>query len=76
MTGAVTVTASLMLAVYAIVNGNETGWASGETIGLLAAAAVLLALFVGIEARVALAARCRSASSACATFRPRTRSAS
>jgi EmrB/QacA subfamily drug resistance transporter len=50
--GAVTVTASLMLAVYAIVNGNETGWASGETIGLLAAAAVLLALFVGIEARV------------------------
>ena len=50
--GAVTVMASLMLAVYAIVNGNETGWASGETIGLLAAAAVLLALFVGIEARV------------------------
>src|ERR671930_2090333 len=26
--GAVTVTASLMLAVYAIVNGNETGWSS------------------------------------------------
>jgi EmrB/QacA subfamily drug resistance transporter len=50
--GAVTVTASLMLAVYAIVNGNETGWTSGETIGLLAAAAALLALFLGIEARV------------------------
>jgi EmrB/QacA subfamily drug resistance transporter len=49
--GAVTVTASLMLAVYAIVNGNETGWTSGQTIGLLAAAAALLALFVGIEAR-------------------------
>jgi EmrB/QacA subfamily drug resistance transporter len=49
--GAVTVTASLMLAVYAIVNGNETGWTSGETIGLLAAAAALLALFVVIEAR-------------------------
>jgi EmrB/QacA subfamily drug resistance transporter len=49
--GAVTVTASLMLAVYAIVNGNETGWTSGETIGLLAAAGVLLALFLGIEAR-------------------------
>jgi len=49
--GAVTVTASLMVAVYAIVNGNETGWTSGQTIGLLAAAAALLALFLGIEAR-------------------------
>jgi len=50
--GAVTVTASLMLAVYAIVNGNEAGWTSAQTIGLLAAAAMLLALFLGIEARV------------------------
>ena len=50
--GAVTVTASLMLAVYAIVNGNEAGWTSVQTTGLLAAAAVLLALFLGIEARV------------------------
>jgi EmrB/QacA subfamily drug resistance transporter len=50
--GAVTVTASLMLAVYAIVNGNDTGWTSGQTLGLLGAAVVLLALFVGIEARV------------------------
>jgi EmrB/QacA subfamily drug resistance transporter len=50
--GAVTVTTSLMLAVYAIVNGNEAGWTSAQTIGLLAAAAVLLALFLGIEARV------------------------
>jgi EmrB/QacA subfamily drug resistance transporter len=50
--GAVTVTASLMLAVYAIVNGNEAGWTSKQTVGLLAAAAALLALFLGIEARV------------------------
>jgi EmrB/QacA subfamily drug resistance transporter len=50
--GAVTVTASLMLAVYAIVNGNEKGWTSGETIGVLAVAAALLALFLVIEARV------------------------
>src|SRR5438046_6457619 len=50
--GAVTVTASLMLAVYAIVNGNSTGWVTGQTLGLLAGAVVLLALFVGIEARV------------------------
>jgi EmrB/QacA subfamily drug resistance transporter len=49
--GAVTVTASLMLAVYAIVNGNETGWTSGETLGLLAAAVTLLAVFLAIEAR-------------------------
>jgi EmrB/QacA subfamily drug resistance transporter len=49
--GAVTVTASLMVAVYAIVNGNETGWTSGQTLGLLAAAAALLVSFVGIEAR-------------------------
>jgi EmrB/QacA subfamily drug resistance transporter len=50
--GAVTVTLSLMLAVYAIVNGNEAGWRSAETLGLLAASGVLLALFLAIEARV------------------------
>jgi EmrB/QacA subfamily drug resistance transporter len=50
--GAVTVTASLMLAVYAIVNGNRQGWTSAQTLGFLAAAAGLLALFFGIEARV------------------------
>src|SRR5438270_10440267 len=49
--GAVTVTASLMLAVYAIVNGNQQGWTSGRTLGVLAGAAALLALFLGIEAR-------------------------
>jgi EmrB/QacA subfamily drug resistance transporter len=51
--GAVTVTVSLMLAVYAVVNGNEVGWTSGQTLGLLAVAAVLLALFLVIESRVA-----------------------
>ena len=50
--GAVTVTASLMLAVYAIVNGNQEGWTSGQTIGLLVGAAALLTIFLGIEARV------------------------
>jgi EmrB/QacA subfamily drug resistance transporter len=49
--GAVTVTTSLMLAIYAIVTGNETGWSSARTVSLLATAAVLLILFVGIEAR-------------------------
>jgi predicted MFS family arabinose efflux permease len=50
--GAVTVTASLMLAVYAIVNGNQNGWTSGQTLGLLAGAVVLLAIFVAVESRV------------------------
>jgi EmrB/QacA subfamily drug resistance transporter len=49
--GAVTVTAALMLAVYAIVNGNDVGWATGRTLGLLGAAAFLLAAFLAIEAR-------------------------
>ncbi len=52
LAGAVTVTASLMLAVYAIVNGNEAGWNSTQTIGLLSATAVLLAIFLAIEAKV------------------------
>ena len=50
--GAITVTASLVLAVYAIVNGNSTGWISGQTLGLLGGAVVLLALFLIIETRV------------------------
>ncbi len=50
--GAVTVTASLMLAVYAIVNGNQKGWTSGQTLGMLGGAAVLLAAFLVIETRV------------------------
>ncbi|MBS0432080.1 MAG: DHA2 family efflux MFS transporter permease subunit [Proteobacteria bacterium] len=52
MAGAVTVTAALMLAVYAIVGGNEAGWSSPRTLGLLAAAAILSCLFLAIEARV------------------------
>ena len=47
--GAVTVTASLLLAVYAVVNGNEAGWTSAQTLTLLGAAAGLLALFLALE---------------------------
>jgi EmrB/QacA subfamily drug resistance transporter len=50
--GAVTVTAALMLAVYAIVNGNEQGWTSPRTLGVLAASAGLMALFLAIESRI------------------------
>jgi EmrB/QacA subfamily drug resistance transporter len=50
--GAVTVTAALMLAIYAIINGNDAGWTSIHTLGLLAASGVLLAAFLIIEAHV------------------------
>jgi EmrB/QacA subfamily drug resistance transporter len=49
--GAVTVTSSLMLAIYAVVNGNEAGWGSRSTVLLLAAAVALLAIFLVVEAR-------------------------
>jgi MFS family permease len=51
--GAVLVTLSMMLAVYGVVGGNEAGWASGRTLGLLAGSAVLLAVFVAWESRTA-----------------------
>jgi len=51
--GAVTVTLGLMLAVYAIVEGNAVGWGSLQTRGLLATAVALLALFLFIESRIA-----------------------
>ncbi|WP_280228957.1 MFS transporter [Nocardia cyriacigeorgica] len=49
--GAVTVTAGLAAAVYAIVQAPEVGWASGQTWGVLAAAAALLAGFVYLQSR-------------------------
>ena len=49
--GAITVTAALMLAVYAIVKGNEVGWTSARTLGFLCASLVLFVVFVVIEAR-------------------------
>ena len=50
--GAVTVTAAVMLGTYAVINGNDNGWTSGETLGLLAAAAGLLVAFLAIEGRI------------------------
>ena len=51
--GATTVTGGMLLAVYAVVNGNEAGWTSITTLGLLGAAAMVLAAFLVIESRVA-----------------------
>jgi EmrB/QacA subfamily drug resistance transporter len=51
LAGAVTVTSGLIVLVYGIVKAQTYGWGSGKTIGLLAAAFVLLSLFLIIEAR-------------------------
>jgi EmrB/QacA subfamily drug resistance transporter len=50
--GAITVTSSMMLAVYAIVNGQTLGWTSTTTLSLLGTAAALLIAFLVIESRV------------------------
>ncbi|HEX7995393.1 MAG TPA: MFS transporter, partial [Streptosporangiaceae bacterium] len=49
--GAVTVTGSLLLLVYGLNRGSEFGWTSWPTLGLLAAAAVVMFAFLRIEAR-------------------------
>lgn len=49
--GAVTVTSSLTLLVYAIVSTEEHGWRSATVLAALLGSMVLLALFVAIEAR-------------------------
>jgi hypothetical protein len=49
--GAVTVTAALLLLIYALNYGAGHGWASASTLGLFAASLLLLATFVRIEAR-------------------------
>ena len=50
--GAVTITTSLLLAVYAVVNGEQAGWTSRQTLGLAGAAVALLLIFVAIESNV------------------------
>jgi EmrB/QacA subfamily drug resistance transporter len=49
--GAVSVTAGLSLLVYSLVNANQAGWGSGETLVLIGLAFALLAAFVIIELR-------------------------
>ena len=51
--GATSITAGLMVLVYAITRGSEHGWSNAATIGLLATAGALIVAFVGIEARSA-----------------------
>jgi EmrB/QacA subfamily drug resistance transporter len=49
--GAVTVTAGLAMLVYALVDANDAGWGSVQTLGLAALALALLVVFVAIELR-------------------------
>jgi len=49
--GATSVTASLMVLVFALTRATQHGWGSASTIALLGAAAVLAAAFVAIERR-------------------------
>src|SRR5215212_8105002 len=47
--GAFSVTAGLSLLVYTLVDANNAGWGSTQTVGLLALAFALIAAFVAIE---------------------------
>jgi EmrB/QacA subfamily drug resistance transporter len=51
--GALAITTALIIAVFAIVKGNEVGWLTARTLGLLALAVVLFGVFLLIESRVA-----------------------
>ncbi len=51
--GAVTVTAGLSMLVYALIDAESAGWASGQTLGLIAGSIAILGLFVLIESRAA-----------------------
>jgi EmrB/QacA subfamily drug resistance transporter len=49
--GATSITAGLMILVYALTRATTDGWATATTIGLLAASAVLVLAFIAIELR-------------------------
>jgi EmrB/QacA subfamily drug resistance transporter len=49
--GAILVTLGITSLVYAMVDANDAGWSSGQTLGLLGGSAVLLAAFVWVELR-------------------------
>jgi EmrB/QacA subfamily drug resistance transporter len=49
--GAVSLTAGLLLVVYALHEAGDRGWTDGVTLALFGGSAALLGLFAGIEAR-------------------------
>src|SRR6202162_4679849 len=50
--GSILVSAAMVIGIYAIVTAAEMGWTSGHTLGLGAAALILLATFFVVEARI------------------------
>ncbi|MGZ4321147.1 MAG: MFS transporter [Solirubrobacteraceae bacterium] len=50
--GSVLVTTSMMSAIYAIIQATSHGWLSSDTLGFGALAAVLMAAFLALEARI------------------------
>ena len=51
LAGAISVTAGLIILVYAIVKAQDWGWGSASTLGLAAVAVAVLASFIWIERR-------------------------
>jgi EmrB/QacA subfamily drug resistance transporter len=51
--GAATITSALVLLVYAVVEAPDAGWGDPQTIGLLSASALLVAVFAAVERRSA-----------------------
>jgi MFS family permease len=49
--GAVTISGTMLLLVYTVVNAQQVGWASAQTIGSFAGVAALLTVFLLIEKR-------------------------
>src|SRR3984885_14916949 len=50
--GAVSVTAAMLLLVYAVAQAPQAGWAAAQTVAMLAGGVALLGLFLVVEARV------------------------
>jgi EmrB/QacA subfamily drug resistance transporter len=54
LAGAVTLTATMLLLVFTVVEAPDVGWASARTLASFAGVALLLGAFVAIERRVAV----------------------
>jgi EmrB/QacA subfamily drug resistance transporter len=50
--GSALVTASVMVAIYAMVTSSSNGWGSAHTLGFLGLAAALMAAFITLESRL------------------------
>jgi EmrB/QacA subfamily drug resistance transporter len=54
LTGALSLTAAMLLLVFTVVEAPDVGWGSLRTLGSFAGVAAILAVFVGIERRVSV----------------------